>query len=325
MRRREFIKLICGAAAWPLTARAQQPALPVIGFLNHGLPDEERVRAFRQGLGEAGFVEGRNVVIEFRWANNQVPRLPELAADLVQRRVAVIVAAISTPGALAAKAATTTIPIVFGVGTDPVEASLVLSLNRPGSNVTGVAIRNVEINAKRLGLLHELSPGTDGFAALLNPNVGEIAEPFAKDVEAGALSIGRNVHFLHVRSSRDIDSAFAKAAEMRSRGVLIAPDLMLNNRRVQLVTLAARHAIATMYPWREAVEIGGLISYGPSFADVLRQVGAYTGRILKGEKPADLPVMLPTKFELVINVQTARIIGLDIPPTLLARADEVIE
>jgi putative tryptophan/tyrosine transport system substrate-binding protein len=324
VKRREFISLLGGATAWPLAARAQQPAVPVVGFLNHGLPDE-RVRGLRQGLGEAGYIEGRNVAIEFRWANNEIGRLPELVSDLIHRRVAVIVAAMSTPAALASKAATTTIPIVFGVGTDPVADGLVASFNHPGSNLTGIAIRNWELGGKRVGLLHELSPGVAPFAVLLNPDVPAVAEPFIKDVQAAASAIGRRIEVFYARSNRDIDVAFASIVGKQASAVVIGPDVLLNNRRVQLVILASRHALPAIYPWREPVEIGGLMSYGSNFADAFRLVGIYAGRILKGEKAGDLPVQQPTKFELVINLQTARTLGIEIPATLLASADEVIE
>jgi putative tryptophan/tyrosine transport system substrate-binding protein len=324
VKRREFISLLGGATAWPLAARAQQPAVPVVGFLNHGLPDE-RVRGLRQGLGEAGYIEGRNVAIEFRWANNEIGRLPELVSDLIHRRVAVIVAAMSTPAALASKAATTTIPIVFGVGTDPVADGLVASFNHPGGNLTGIAIRNWELGGKRVGLLHELSPGVAPFAVLLNPDVPAVAEPFIKDVQAAASAIGRRIEVFYARSNRDIDVAFASIVGKQASAVVIGPDVLLNNRRVQLVILASRHALPAIYPWREPVEIGGLMSYGSNFADAFRLVGIYAGRILKGEKAGDLPVQQPTKFELVINLQTARTLGIEIPATLLASADEVIE
>jgi putative ABC transport system substrate-binding protein len=324
MRRREFITLLGGSAAWPLAARAQQPTMPVVGFLNHGLPDE-RVRGLRQGLGEAGYIEGRNVAIEFRWANNEINRLPELVSDLIHRRVAIIVAAMSTPAALAAKAATTSIPIVFGVGGDPVTEGLVASFNHPGGNITGIAIRNWELGGKRVGLLHELSPGVAPFAVLLNPDVPAVTEPAIKNVQAAASAIGRRIEVFYARSNREIDVAFASIVRKQASAVIIGPDVLLNNRSVQLVVLASRHALPAIYPWREAVEIGGLMSYGSDFTDAFRLVGIYAGRILKGEKAGDLPVQQPTKFELVINLQTAKTIGIEIPATLLASADEVIE
>jgi len=325
MRRRAFIKLLGGAtAAWPVATHAQQPAVPVVGFLNHGLPDE-RVRGLRQGLGEVGYIEGRNVAIEFRWANNEISRLPELVSDLIHRRVAVIVAALSTPAALAAKAATTILPIVFGVGGDPVAEGLVASFNQPGGNITGIAMRNWELGGKRVGLLREVSPGVAPFAVLLNPDVPAVAEPFIKDVQDAASAIGRRIEVFYARSNREIDLAFASIVARQAGGVIIGPDVLLNNRSIQLVILASRHALPAIYPWRETVKIGGLMSYGSDFTDAFRLVGNYAGRILKGEKAGDLAVQQPTKFELVINLQTARTLGIEIPATLLASADEVIE
>jgi putative ABC transport system substrate-binding protein len=324
MRRREFITLIGGAAAWPLAARAQQAAIPVIGFFNHGAPEPSAhlVAAFRKGLSESGYVDGQNVAIEYRWGHNDNNRLPELAADLVRRRVSVIA---STSASLAAKAATATIPIVFGIGGDPVQAGLVASFNRPGGNVTGVSVMNWELGAKRLGLLRELRPAAARFAVLVNPDIAVVVEPFVNDVQAAAAAIGREVDVLSARTVRDIDTAFMSLLQKRADALLVSPDQLFNNRRVQLVGLSLRHAVPAIYPWREAVEIGGLMSYGPSFPDQYRQVGIYAGRVLKGEKPGDLPVVRASKFELVINLQTAKTIGLDVPATLLASADEVIE
>ena len=282
------------------------------------------VAAFRDGLGEAGFVEGRNVTVEFRFAYNDNSRLPDLAADLVRRAVAVIATPGSTPSALAAKAATTSIPIVFSVGTDPADAGLVASFNRPEGNVTGISSLNSELAAKRLGLLHELLPDAACFAVLVNPN-NPITDRLARDAQAAGSVIGRQIEILAASSSRDIDAAFAGPERKRADALLVSPDPLLDNRRVQLVTLATHHRLPTIYSFRENVEIGGLMSYGSSAADRDRQVGIYTGRILKGAKPAELPVMRATKFELVINMQTARVLGLEIPATLLARADEVIE
>jgi putative tryptophan/tyrosine transport system substrate-binding protein len=279
--------------------------------------------AFRKGLSEIGYVEGQNLAVEFRWANNQIDRLPELAADLVRRRVAVIATPSSTPAALAAKAATATIPIVFGVGTDPVQIGLVASFNRPGGNITGIGLMNFELVGKRLGLLHELLPRAARFAALYDPNEGRDA--FIKDVETSAATLGRQIEFLSASSSRDIDAVFAALTQKRVDGLLIAPQALFLDRRGQIVGLTLRHAVPAIFPWREAVEIGGLMSYATSLPDHYRQVGIYVGRVLKGEKPGDLPIMRASKFELVINLQTAKTIGLDVPATMLASADEVIE
>jgi putative tryptophan/tyrosine transport system substrate-binding protein len=305
LKRREFVRLLGGTAtAWAAPARAQQVAMPVIGFLNHGSPDgfADRLRAFRKGLSETGYVEGQNVAIEYRWANNQIDQLPNLASDLVHRRVAVIATPISSPASRAAKAATSNIPIVFGIGTDPIQVGLVTSINRPGGNITGVTGMNWELGPKRLGLLHELLPGAVRFAVLINPNTPE-AGPFVKDVQAAAESIGSVIEVLTSSTSADIDAVFANLAERRVDALLVSTDQLFNNRLVQLVMQVTRHDVPAIYPWREAVEIGGLMSYASSLTDVFRQVGIYTGRILKGEKPADLPVMQATKFDFVINVQ----------------------
>ena len=326
--RREFITLLGSAAvAWPLAARAQQPAMPVVGFLHHGPPEElaPLIAGFRKGLSETGYVEGQSVAIEFRWANNQMDRLPELAADLVRRRVAVIATPLSTPAALAAKAATASIPIVFGIGTDPVQAGLVPSFNRPGGNVTGIGLLNWALGAKRLGLLHQLLPRAARFAVLVRPDNPDVVEPFIKEVEVAAAAVGTQIEILTARSNPDIDVAFASLVQKRADGLLVSSDTPFVNRRVQLVGLSLRHAVPAIYPWREAVEIGGLMSYGPNVPDHFRQVGIYVGRVLKGEKPGDLPVQAPTKYELVINLQTAKTIGIEVPATLLATADEVIE
>jgi len=325
MRRREFITLLGGAAAWPLAARAQQPVMPVIGYLDAGAPETSArlAAAFRKGLAEAGYAEGRNVAIEYRWARNEYDRLPEMAADLVRRQVIVIAAMGGTPTALAAKAATTTIPIVFGFGGDPVQTGLVAILNRPGGNITGVVTMNVEVAAKRLGLLHELVPGATRFAVLVNAS-NSAAASLTRDALAAAAPAGWQIEFLAVSTNRDLSAAFASFAK-RVDAVMVAPELLFVSRRVQLLTLAARHAVPIIYPSREFAEAGGLMSYGSSFTDMHRQVGIYAGRILKGEKPADLPVMQPTTFEFVINLQTAQALGIDVPSTLLARADEVIE
>jgi putative ABC transport system substrate-binding protein len=327
MRRRQFISLLgSAAAAWPLAARAQQAALPVVGFVYPSVPELSAgiVAAFRKGLNETGFVEGRNVTIEFRFGYNDIAQLPKLAADLVDRRVAVIATPGSTPSALAAKAATATIPIVFGIGPDPVEIGLVASLNRPGGNITGITSMNAELGAKRLGLLHELLPSAVRFAVLVNPN-NRNAEPLTRDAQATASAIGREIEIFAASSAREIDAAFVSLLQKRADALLVSPDPLFDSRRVQLVTLATHHRLPTIYSFRENVEIGGLASYGSSAAERDRQVGIYAGRILKGEKPADLPVIRADKFEFVINLQTARVLGLDVSPTLLALAHEVIE
>jgi putative tryptophan/tyrosine transport system substrate-binding protein len=326
IRRREFIFTLCGAAAaWPLAARAQQPAMPVIGFLSGRSPNESAylVDAFRQGLAERGYIEGQNVHIAFRWAEGQYDRLPALADDLVARQVRVI-AALGPPAALAAKAATTTIPIVFSSGSDPVAFGLVASLNRPGGNVTGVGFMTVEIGAKRLGLLRELIPKADVMAVLVNATVSE-GMTQANDVQNAAREAGMRAIVLNGATDADIDAAFATLTQQRIGALLVGADQFLDTRRDRIVALAARHSIPAIYHWREFVVIGGLMSYGASQANAYRQVGVYTGRILKGEKPGDLPVTQPTKFELVINLKTAKALRITIPPGVLAIADEVIE
>jgi len=326
MKRREFITLLGGAAAaWPVPARAQQQAMPVMGFLSSSWPvDRARyLTAFRQGLREAGYVERQNVAIEYRWAQDQADRLPDLVADLVRRHVTVI-AAHDTPSSIAAKAATTTIPIVFASGGDPIKLGLVASLNRPGGNVTGVTFVNAELGAKQLGLLHELQPGAVRVGVLVDPNFAP-TQSFVSDVQAAASSIGKQIEVLEARSGRDIDPAFARLAQKPIDALLVGPGPLQNNRRVQLATLAAYHRVPAIYPQREAAEAGGLMTYGTNLSDAYRQAGVYTGRILKGEKPADLPVMQSIKFEFVINLNTARAFGLSFPPGLLAIADEVIE
>jgi putative ABC transport system substrate-binding protein len=325
MRRRDFITLLGSATAWPIAARAQQPAVPVIGFLYGGETNSSAVAAFRKGLGEVGYVEGRNLAIEYRWAQNDYSLLPELAADLVNRHVAVIAVPGAAAGVVAAKAATTTIPIVFGMGgADPVEFGFVASLNRPGGNLTGITSMNTDLGAKRLGLLHELLPKAERFAVLVNPNQ-PAAQSIATELRTAASAINRQIEVLAAGNKSDIDSAFAELLQKRVDALLVSPNSLFRDRRAQLTTLTARHAMPAIYDVREIVEIGGLMSYGSSGTDQFRQVGTYTGRILKGEKPAEMPVMRATKFEFLINLQTAKTLGLTVPQSLLAIADEVIE
>jgi len=328
MKRREFITLVGGtAAAWPLAARAQQSKTPVIGYL-HSLGRSnppEVVEAFLGGLQEAGFVDGHNVAIEYRFAEGRFERLPDMAADLVRRRPVVIATPSSAAATLAAKAATTTIPIVFSTGADPVQTALVASLNRPGGNVTGVNNMSGELGAKQLGLLHELLPAATRFAVLVNPNNRFLAEPSIQDAQATALTLGLQTDILYASTNRDIDSAFASLMQKRADGLMVGPDPLFNSRLVQLATLAVYHRVPAIYFDRAFAEAGGMLSYGANVTDQHRQLGIYTGRILKGEKPADMPVLRATKFEFVINLQTAKMLGLTVPPTLLARADEVIE
>jgi putative tryptophan/tyrosine transport system substrate-binding protein len=328
MKRREFITLLGGmAAAWPLAARAQQPATPVIGFLHPASPDTytDRLRAFRQGLKETGFVEGENVAVEYRWAENQFDRLPALATELVRRPVAVIVTTGGPVPALAAKSASATIPIIFAVGDDPVRLGLVASLARPGGNSTGINFFSDELTAKRLGLLRELVPAATRVAVLVNPATAAATPTMLPDLEAAARAMGLEIQVVNANTSSEIDAAFATLTRVRPDALFVTGGPFLLSRRVQLALLAVRHAVPTSYGSREYVEFGGLMSYGTSQTDVLRQVGVYAGRILKGAKPADLPVLQAVKFELVINQQAARAIDLTVPPTLLAHADEVIE
>jgi putative ABC transport system substrate-binding protein len=327
MRRRDVITLLGGAAAWPLAAGAQQAAMPVIGFLHAGAPEANanNVRAFRKGLGETGHVEGRNVSIEFQWAYGDLTRYKELAAELVRRQVAVIVTPLGTTAALAAKASTATIPIVFSSGIDPVQLGLVASLSRPGGNLTGVNYMQSELGAKRLGLLQEMVPLASRFALLVNPSNSVAAESTARDVGTAAAAIGRHVDIVKAATARDIEAAFGKIVQNRANALIVAPDPLFFDRIVLLATLAARHALPAIYGPREYVDAGGLMSYGASNMERYRLVGVYAGRILKGEKPADMPVIQPTKFELILNLPTARMIGVTVPPSLLAQADEVIE
>jgi ABC-type uncharacterized transport system substrate-binding protein len=325
MRRREFITLLGGAAAWPLAALAQQPALPVVGFLRSTSATGFAyiVDAFRAGLSDAGFVDGKNVVIEYRWADNQVDRLPGMAADLVRRPVAVIVAA---GGAVAqvAKATTGTTPVVFVIGADPVGTGLVASLNRPGGNITGVVFPSVALVAKLLAMLHELAPKASVIAVLRDPN-GPDVEGELRELEEAGRTIGRQILMVNAANEREVHAAFAKVARAGAGGLLIGSSAFFISQRRQIVALAGRHGLPTMYNQREYPEAGGLISYGPSQSDAYRRAGVYVGRILKGEKPGDLPVELGAKFELVINLATAKAFGIEIPPTLLSLADEVIE
>ena len=326
MRRREFITLLGGAAAaWPRVARAQERTVPVVGYLYGGVPEAgaNHTAAFRKGLSEAGYIEGRNVTIEYRWGHNDGERFAELVADLVRRKVSVIVTAGSTPASLAAKAATATIPIVFEAGADPVAVGLVASLNRPGGNVTGIAAMNSELAPKRLGIVHELIPGPAPLGALLNPTTSNAT--VTADLQSAAARIGRRLEVFLASTNRDIDTAFEAVVEKQIGALVVGAGPFFTNRRAQLVTLAARYAVPTIYSDRDIAEAGGLMSYSSNVPDMYRQTGLYTGRILKGEKPADLAVMQPTRFEFVINLQIARLLRIDIPPTLLAIADEVIE
>jgi putative tryptophan/tyrosine transport system substrate-binding protein len=325
--RRDFITLLGGAAAaWPLTARAQQPALPVIGFISGGSADgfAPLAAAFRQGLNEAGYVEGRNVAIEFRWAEGQNDRLPALAADLVARQVAVIAAG-GISSALAAKAATTTIPIVFQAGSDPVQTGLVASLNRPGGNITGVSNFAAVLAAKVVEMLRELVPNSAVTAVLVNPTTPNLAESIAKDMQEAGRALGQQIHILNASSGDEIDAAITTLSQLRAGALVIGGDPLFTSRRVQLAILAARYGTPAIYSAREFPAAGGLMSYGANLTDTYRQTGVYTGKVLKGAKPADLPVLQPAKFELVINLRTAKALGVNVPGKLLALADEVIE
>jgi putative ABC transport system substrate-binding protein len=327
MKRREFITLLGNVAAWPLAARAQQPAMPVIGFLSIRSPDTDAqlLVSFRQGLSAGGFAEGRNVALEYRYAQGQAGRLPALAADLVRRQVAIMVTTGGAQAALAAKSATTTIPIVFSIGADPVRAGLVHSLNRPGGNLTGVTTSYDESAPKRLGLLREILPKAVIIGILVNPSDPITANGEQNDMRAAARLVGQPIEILQASTERDIDAAFASLIDMRASALVVAPDALFATQARQLVALAARHSIPALYWRREFAEAGGLMSYGSNLADALHTIGVYAARILKGDKPGDLPVQQPTKFELVVNVKAAKAIGLAIPESFLARADEVIE
>jgi ABC-type uncharacterized transport system substrate-binding protein len=325
IRRREFIFTLGGAAAaWPLAARAQQPAMPVVGFLNGGSPDTSRVAAFRRGLNETGYVEGHNVAVEYRWAEGKYDQLPALARDLVRRQVTVI-AATSSAAAMTAKTATTTIPIVFLVGEDPVKLGLVASLARPGGNLTGINFFANELVTKRLALLHELVPKAVRIAVLVNPANASVAETVSRDIREAARARGLQIKVLNASTIREIDAAFATLESERANALFVAGEAFFTTRRVQFAVLAVRHTIPAIYSTREYPEVGGLMSYGTDVADRFRQAGVTTGQILKGAKPADLPVTQSTKFELVINLQTARALGIEVPPAVLSIADEVIE
>src|SRR5215813_2310849 len=327
MRRREFVTGLGGLVAWPMAGRAQQP-IPVVGFLSSASPGAypatAYLAAFREGLKESGFVEGQNVAVEYHWAEEQYDRLPALASGLVRRQVAVIAAG-GTPALLAAKAATTTIPIIFSTTVDPVEAGFVASLNRPGGNLTGWTILNIELGPKQLELLHELVPTSSSIALLVNAANPVLAEPTTKNAQAAARTLGLQLHVLNASTDQEIDAAFATLVQLHAGGLVIGPDNFFNSRSEQLAALALRHQIPAIYQYREFAAAGGVMSYGGNLADAYRLVGVYTGRVLKGEKPADLPVQTPTKFELVINLRTAKALGLQVPPQLLALADEVIE
>jgi len=328
IRRREFVTLLSGAAvAWPLAARAQQQAMPVIGFLGSASPETyaTRLRAFREGLSTAGYVEGQNVNIKYRWAEAHTDRQPELAARFVEEQVAVLVTAGGTSAALAAKAATATVPIVFAIGADPVQIGLVASLNRPGGNVTGATSINVELGPKRLELMRELLPSVSSMALLVNPTTPALAEPSTHITQAAAHALGLELHVLQARSEHDFDPTFAKIAELRAQALIIAPDQLFTAHSKRLAELTLQHALPAIYEFRQFVAAGGLISYGSSETEYYRLVGNYVGRILKGDKPADLPVQQATKVELLINLKTANTLGITVPLPLSGRADELIE
>jgi putative ABC transport system substrate-binding protein len=327
MKRREFITLLGGAAAaWPLAARAQRPTMPVIGFMHTASADRfpHLVAAFSKGLREVGYIEGQNVAIEYRWAEGQYDRLPKFAADLVARQVSVLAATGGDPSGLAAKSASATIPIVFEIGGDPVQLGLVVSLNRPGGNVTGTTLLSRDLALKRLELLHDLVPKATDVALLVNPTSPD-ADVQSRDLQTGASAVGMQVRVFQASKDSDIDTAFAAMLERSVHALVVQADPFFTNRRDRIVALANRHTIPAMYPFREFATVGGLIIYGSDIAEVFRQIGVYAGRILNGQRPADLPVLQPTKFDLVINLKTAKALGLDVPPMLLARADEVIE
>jgi putative ABC transport system substrate-binding protein len=327
MRRREFITLLSGVAAWPLSARAQQPALPMIGFLSSESPAvfANLLDTFRQGLREVGYVEGQNVVIEYRWAEGQNDRLPALATDLVHRGVRVIAVPVTTPGALAAKAATTTIPIVIFTGGNPVALGLVDSLNRPGGNITGITSLGEELAAKRLELMHELMPSATIMALLINPTNSALAASTTKVAQAAARTLGLQLHILQASAEREFDTVFARLAQLQASALVIAVDSFFTGRREQLAALAFRHKVPAIYQTRDFADAGGLMSYSANLREALRLVGLYTGRLLKGEKPADLPVQQATKVELIINLKVAKALNITVPNTLIGRADEVIE
>ena len=326
MRRRAFIALLGGAAAWPLGARAQQPAMPVIGYLSARSPEDTThlLAGFRQGLADGGFIEHQNVTIEYRWALGQYDHLPALATELTRLPLVVVVSTGGEPAALAAKAATSTIPIVFGTGTDPVKAGLVASYNRPGGNATGINFQTADMEAKRLGLLHELMPQAKNIGFLYNPKFAA-AEGQLHDVREAARTLGLQINALHASTDDEINAAFRTMVQQQTAALILAADPFFDTRRSQLVVLTAYNSLPVIYQFREYATAGGLMSYGIDAVDAYRQIGIYAARILKGARPVDLPVMQPTKFELVINLKTAKTLGLDVPPTLLARADEVIE